>query len=317
VRPTTPSHRALSVSRALRTSAAAIVTVAVTAGMGSAVASNGHAPAALQARSRLPIVFGASGGAEVPKLAHRVGVHLATHVFGHLEGKVPVGRFINMQPDFVWSKIAAAKAGTLVYRNLVRWADTLKTRQGRPILFSFSHEPEGKASDDLGTAHAFIAAWQRIHDIWTHRGVTNIEYTWTMTSNSFRVKPTDDRYAPKWYPGTAYVDNVASAAYNWYNCGQGSGKWLPLSDRAAAPLAFAKARHKQLVLAEWASQSGPRRAQWLKDARSWFLTNKRSIRGAFYYQTPNPPPGCHWALTSDTDVKAFGTMARDRTNFGG
>ena len=67
----------------------------------------------------------------------------------------------------------------------------------------------------------------------------------------------------------------------------------------------------------WASQAGPRRAQWLKDARSWFLTNKRSIRGAFYYQTPTPPPGCHWALTSDTDVKAFGTMARDRTNFGG
>jgi hypothetical protein len=304
-------------SRSVRRPAAALAATAVAVSMGSAVASPQAATSHHHAHHRLRIVFGASGGKEVGQLAHEVGAHLATHAFAHLDGSVPTARYINMQPDGKWRTIAAARPGSSTYRNLVRWANTLKARKGRNILFSFSHEPEGSSSDGLGNAHDFIAAFRRIHAIFRGHGVSNIEYTWTMTSNSFRVPHSDDRYAPKWYPGNAYVDNVGSAAYNWYNCGEGVGQWLPLSNRAAGPLAFAKAHHKRLVLGEWASQSGPRRAQWLKDARAWFLANRNSIRGAFYYQTPSPPPGCHWSLKSRADIKAFAAMAKDRANFGG
>jgi Glycosyl hydrolase family 26 len=312
-------HSALSSARFLQRPIAAVALTAVTIGTGPAVGA--YLPAASLDDSRSinsakPIVFGASGGNEVAKLAHEVGAHLARHAFGHLKGPVPVARFINMQPDGPWRTIASARPGSSTYSNLIRWADVLKARGGKPILFSFSHEPEGSSSDHLGSAGDFIAAFRRIHDIFTARGV-RVEYTWTMTSNSFRVPHGDDKYAAKWYPGDAYVDNVGSAAYNWYNCGEGSGRWLPLSDRAAAPLSFAKSRHKQLVLAEWASQDGPRRARWLKDARTWFLANKGSIRGAFYYQSPRPQQGCDWELSSRDDFKAFAAMADDRANFGG
>jgi hypothetical protein len=310
----------LSSARALRRCAAAVAVTALTLGTGPAVGSYLPVAASHQGhgtKSAKPIVFGASGGNRVAKLSRKVGDHLARHRFGHLKGSVPIGRFINMQPDGPWRTIASAQPGSSTYGDLARWADTLKARGGKPILFSFSHEPEGSSSDGLGSAGDFIAAFRRIHDIFTARGVRNVEYTWTMTSNSFRVPPSDGKYAPKWYPGDAYVDNVASAAYNWYNCGEGSGKWLPLSDRAAAPLAFAKSRHKQFVLAEWASESGPRRAQWLKDARAWFLANKGSIRGAFYYQTPRPKQGCDWELSTSAEFKAFAAMADDQANFGG
>jgi hypothetical protein len=258
--------------------------------------------------------LGASGGSEVDALARNIGEPLARHSFGQLNGKVPSGRLINMATNVPWRTVANASAGSSTYANVVRWADTLKARPG-VTLFTFSHEPEGSSSDGLGTASEFIAAFRRVQTIFKARGVRNVEYTWNMTSNSFRVKSSDARYAPKWYPGDAYVDNVASAAYNWYNCGEGRGEWLSLANRAAAPLAFAKSHGKKLVLAEWASQRDSRRAQWLRDARQWFLSNKGSIRAAFYYQSPTPRPGCYWRLTTASELDAFGDMARD-SNFG-
>jgi hypothetical protein len=314
-------HLAPFSSRGARRAVAVVGAAALALSMGTAIAAPSSSGASVHARSvhslrsGKPIIFGASGGSQVAKLAQQVGVPLARHAFGHLTGKVPVGRFIDMQPDFKWRTIAGAKAGSSVYTNLLRWANTLKKRKG-PLLFSFSHEPEGSASDNLGSSKDFIAAWQRVHHIFNARGVHNVEYTWTVTSNAFRVPPSDDRSASKWYPGSAFVDNVGAGAYNWHGCGSGASQWLPLSNRAAGPLAFARSKHKQLVLAEWASQSGPRRVQWLKDARAWFLANKGSIRGAFYYQNSTHTPGCHWALTSSADVKAFAAMARDRTHFG-
>jgi hypothetical protein len=303
-------------SRAAVRTVALLASAALAVSMGSAAAFPAHQAATHTQGSGKPIIFGASGGPGVAVLEKKLGVKLWAHSFGHLTGKVPVGRFINMQPDFPWKTIANAKAGSTAYANLVRWANTLRTRTGRPLLFSFSHEPEGGASDSLGSNTDFIAAWRRVHDIFVHRGV-HVEYTWTVTSNSFRVPSSDDRSASKWYPGRAYVDNVGTAAYNWHGCGSGASQWLPLSNRAAGPLAFARSRHKKLVLAEWGSQSGPRRVQWLKDAKAWFLANKGSIRGAFYYQNSTHTPGCHWALTSSADVKAFGAMAHDRVHFGG
>jgi hypothetical protein len=264
------------------------------------------------------MILGASGGnSVVQNLALRVGAPLALHAYGQLNGPVPSGaRFVNMQPNIPWRTIATASTGSSTYNDVARWADTLKARGGN-ILMSFSHEPEGKSSQDLGTAADFIAAFQKVHQIFTARGATNVEFVWNMTSNAFRVKTTDPRYAPKWYPGDAYVDDVAAEAYNWYNCGEGKGIWISFQDRVTAPLAFAQAHGKKMVVAEWASQSDYRRAQWLRDATAFLKANKASFRGVFYYQSPTPRAGCTWMLSSTADISAFSEMARDRLTFGG
>lgn len=264
-----------------------------------------------------PIVFGASGGDQVAKLSSAINAPLAPHVYGQLDGPVRSGRMINMATNVSWRTLAGSSPGSAPYNNLVRWADGLKNRSGGPILFVFNHEPEGGSSSGLGTAADFIAAWKKVYNVFESRGVNNVEYTWNMTSNAFRVESGDSRYAPKWYPGDAYVDNVATAAYNWYNCGEGKGQWLSLENRASAPLAFAKAHGKPYVLAEWASQADSRRAAWLKDAHAFLLRNKGFIRGAFYYQSPTPRAGCNWRLNTSAEYSAFGAMAKDRVNFGG
>lgn len=260
-----------------------------------------------------PLIFGASGGDEVERLARAAGVRLAFHAYGQLQGRVPDGKLINMAPNIPWSTITAAQPGSSVYADVARWADELKHRKGR-VMFTFSHEPEGGSSqsEGLGTADEFKAAFRRVREIFESRGVRNVEYTWNMTSNSFRVPSTDPRYAPKWYPGNKYVDNVASAAYNWYDCGEGKGEWLSLRNRAREPLRFAKQHHKQLVIAEFASQRDPRRAQWLRNAHDFLRDERAHIRGAFYYQSPTPRAGCSWMLDTDDEYQALGTIARDR-----
>jgi hypothetical protein len=313
VRPEHGRHRAspARLTRAVRRASAA--TLALTLSAAIVVAPR----VADAATTSQPVVFGASGGDEVAKLSSAIGAPLAKHVYGQLDGPVPTGRMINMATNVSWQTLASAQPGSAPYANLTRWADALKTRTGGPILFVFNHEPEGNSSSNLGTNTQFIAAWKKVHDVFVSRGATNLEYTWNMTSNAFRVPSSDARYALKWYPGDAYVDNVATAAYNWYDCGEGRGQWLSLENRAAAPLAFAKAHGKPYVLAEWASQAGPQRASWLQDARTWMLANKGYIRGAFYYQSPTPREGCNWKLTTAAELAAFGAMAKDRANFGG
>jgi hypothetical protein len=264
-----------------------------------------------------PMILGASGGWDsVNTLALKSGGPLAFHAYGQLNGSVPSGaRFVNMQPNVTWRTVATASSGSSTYADIVRWADTLKARGGT-ILMSFSHEPEGKSSDWMGTNLDFINAFRHVEAIFDARGATNVEFVWNMTSNAFRVKPTDDRYAPKWYPGDLYVDDVAAEAYNWYDCGEGKGTWISFADRVTAPLAFAKAHLKPYVVAEWASQADSRRAQWIRDAGAFLVANKQYIRGAFYYQSPTPRAGCSWMLTSWADTTAFGTLSQDRLDFG-
>jgi hypothetical protein len=293
----------------LRASAAALaVSLSATVAVSPRVAD--------AATTTKPVIFGASGGSEVAQLSKDIGAPLAAHVYGQLDGSVRTGRMVNMATNVSWHTLATSTSGSAPYTNLVRWADGIK-RQPGPVLFVFNHEPEGNSSSNLGSSTDFIAAWKKVHDVFEARGATNVEYTWNMTSNAFRVPSGDRRYAAKWYPGDAYVDNVASAAYNWYSCGPGADQWLSLESRASAPLAFDKAHGKPYVLAEWASQAGPKRAGWLQDARAWMLANQGYIRGAFYYQSPLSHDDCHWRLTTAAELAAFGAMAKDRAHFGG
>ena len=274
--------------------------------------------AAVAAAPKSTIVLGASGGSAIGQLSSKVGTELPQHKFGKLDKKVPDGKLINMKPNagVTWRDVANAKSGSTVYNNLVNWADGLKSRSGT-IFFTFNHEPEGKSSQSsgFGTSADFIAAFRKVRSVFESRGVENVEYTWNMTGNSFRVPASSPKAAAKWYPGDAYVDNVATAAYNWNGCGgNGSREWKALGEQAADALAFAKSHSKKLILAEWASEADSRRAQWLTDARKWLTSNKASIKAAFYYQSYDAR-GCHWALNTAAEYNAFAAMVNDKANF--
>ena len=286
----------------------------LTCGLALAVSGSAvTAPTAAAAPADGPIIFGANNSKEIGKLERNIGAPLAMHRFAKLSGPVRSGRLINIKPTVKWQVVANARWNSDVHEDIRRWADALK-RRSESIMVTFSHEPEGKSSSWLGNNHEFKAAFRKVHNVFEARGASNVEMTWNATSHSFRVPPSDRRYYTKWYPGDAYVDNVATAAYNWDGCGPG-GPYKSLGEQAAAPLKFAKSIGKPYILAEWASQKGPRRAEWLYEAKRWLIANRASIRGAFYFITNPGASGCTFRLTTDAEFRAFGSMAKDRENF--
>ncbi|MDX6300559.1 MAG: hypothetical protein QOF53_1773 [Nocardioidaceae bacterium] len=257
------------------------------------------------------IIVGAVGDAT--GLSSKVGAHLAYHGYGSLTGKVPNAKMVNMGSGVSWHTVATAKAGSSTYNNIVRWAKTLKARPG-VTLFAFHHEPEGATSKHYGTASDFIAAYRHVVDIFRAQGVHNVEYTWQMTSWAFATKPSASNYAAKWYPGDSYVDNVGTDPYNWVNCGPGSGKWQSLQFVMDPSLKFARAHHKKVVVAEWASQSGSRRAQWVRDAKAYFVANQSVIRAVFYFQF-SLRSACFFKLNTAAEYSAMRSMATDTAHF--
>ena len=268
-------------------------------------------PSAAQAST--PMLLGAVG--DTAKLSNG-GLFVGTHAYGKLTGSVPTGRMVTMRADVSWLTVAAARPGSSTYADIVRWANTLKSRPGL-VLFAYHHEPEASGSVKYGSPADYIAAYRHVVDTFRAQGVNNVEYVWQMTSWSFATNSGDRRYAAKWYPGSSFVDDVGSDAYNWYACGPGHGTWNELKAVVDPSLGFAQAHGKQLVVAEFASQPGARRATWLRNAHTYLVANQADIRGAYYFQHADTEPnrGCDWPLRTSVDIAAFAEMTQDRGHF--
>jgi hypothetical protein len=267
--------------------------------------------ACFPAQAATSVVMGGVGN--ISSLSRAAGVAVPENRYARLNANPPNTRMINMTPNTNWATIAAAKPGSAVYNNLVRWGNTLKSRRA-PIFLAFSHEPEAHASRSLGTASQFVAAFRKVVTVIRSTGASNVSFVWQMTSYAFQAPASDPRYAPKWYPGAAYVTDVGADPYNWYTCGAGKGRgqWLDLASVAAPALNFARAAGKGLVLPEYASQAGAGRAQWLRNAGAWARANSATVKGMFYFDVgpQGPSQGCNWVLSSAADLSAFGSIAR-------
>jgi hypothetical protein len=246
------------------------------------------------------VVFGAVGN--VSGLSKASGMAVAENRYAKLNANPPNTRMVNMTPNTSWAAIAAAKPGSAIYNDIVRWGNTLKSR-GSTVWLAFSHEPESHANRHFGNNTSFIAAWRKVVTVLRSTGEHNIQFVWQMTSYAFQAPASDARNANKWYPGAAYVDFVGADPYNWFTCGSGRGQWQELSQVAAPALNWARANGKGLVLPEYGSMPGSRRAQWLRNAGAWARANSNTVRGMFYFNVASN--SCHWPLTSGTDLSAF------------
>jgi len=271
---------------------------------GVAIAAGALCASAAQGVSEVPknIIIGASGGDSVSALRTNAGGKLATHRYGSLSGRpITDVRFVNIEPDVSWATVASGR----VDGDIVRWAEALKGPQIK--LVSFSHEPMAKQNIHLGTAQTFIAAFRHVEDIFNQHDAQNVEWVWNVTSDSFRVPQSDMQYGAKWYPGDAYVDDVAGEAYNKAGCGQSETSF---ADKIKDIYAFARNHHKRMVVAEFASNRYSGRAAWLAAAARYIAAHRDDFRGAFYYQsTTHHPDGCDWALNTSAEYAAIRTMA--------
>jgi hypothetical protein len=241
------------------------------------------------------------------------GLAVARHVYSQPQRSVPNARMVTMGTGGAsYSAIASAAPGSSMYNNIVRWAATIKAR-GSVTFFGFMHEPEAKDQAHWGSAGQYIAAYQHVVNIMRTQKATNIRFVWQVTAYGFvrRNNP-----ATNYYPGDAYVDDVAADPYNWGGCGSGS-PWRPLGPIVSPVISFAHAHSKLVILGEFASQAGSQRAAWLRDAQAYFIQNRGSVQAAFYFDRPptSSGTGCNWSLTSSADVAAFRAIVNDTPYF--
>ncbi len=119
-------------------------------------------------------------------LAQQIDSSLADHDYARFSGSVPHARMISVKAGATWRQVANAHSGTAVYSNIVRWANTLKGRQG-PIFLAFHHEPEVRSNSRFGSAQDYKAAYRRVVTIFRNHGVHNVKFTWQMTGWAFRT----------------------------------------------------------------------------------------------------------------------------------
>jgi hypothetical protein len=220
-----------------------------------------------------------------------------------------------------YQQIADAQPGSALYANMVRWATAIKGYD-RPIYVSFNHEPDTSNSQRSGTATQFIAAYRKFVNVMRDENVTNARFAYTTAVRNYSVSPTSAKYAPKYYPGDAWIDVIAVDAYNMY-CRKTNGSfanpWRSLSALLAPFMTFV-ADHPgpDLVLAEWGSPEDPanaqRKAQWIADAQAMFKqpAYARFVAISYWNQLSHNYDNCDFKVTSSTSsLNAFKAMAND------
>jgi cellulose synthase (UDP-forming) len=147
------------------------------------------------------------------------------------------------------------------------WASAA-ARYGGPILLRPMQEMNGDwypwaVRTNGNDAHAFVAAWRRMHRIFDAAGARNVRWVWTVHAIP-GVTPRFDAF----YPGSSYVDWVSLTVFNW-GTAVGWGKWESFDQLAAPTYAALVHFDKPVMVSEIGTVSkGGRAASWVTNTMS-------------------------------------------------
>lgn len=183
---------------------------------------------------------------------------------------------------------------------------------GKPLLFTFQHEPEHWTSNPAtkaGTPAEYCSAYRHVVDRFRSAGVTNASYgqilmAWSSTRSN----------AEQYYCGDADVDWLAADGYNWYGCVKPDGPWRMPAEVFNAWYAFGTRHGKPMVITEWGTGEDPavpgRKAAWI-DALNTYVKARPTIKGVMIYSTAKNKNCPRYADTSPSSLAAFQRMGAD------
>lgn len=161
-----------------------------------------------------------------------------------------------------WSSIASGQQDKFIDSA----ADRVKAF-GKPVMIAFDPEFDNKKN---GSMADYIKAYQRIHDRFKAKGVTNVAWLWVSTGY---LGAGNDKKIMSGYPGHQYVDWVGYDPYNFYTC-NGSG-WTSFEQDISPTHNYFVAQglgDKPQILMEYGTAYDPnnqaRSNQWNKDIPS-------------------------------------------------
>jgi hypothetical protein len=105
----------------------------------------------------------------------------------------------------------------------------------------------------------YVAAWRRIHRIFTKVGATNV--TWVWTPNFEDIPSAGWNHYTKYYPGDAYVDWVGVDGYNWGTIRSWS-RWTPFAAMFRSVYRDYARRMPIMVVETGSAEKGGNKAAW-------------------------------------------------------
>ncbi len=209
--------------------------------------------------------------------------------------------------NLTWDSIALGSADTVIRAEAKRLASF-----GRPVLISFSHEPELDYRNH-GSVSDYAAAFRHVVTLCRQNGATNVRWVWDLMGLSDPVWRA--RYPTMW-PGAAYVDWIGWDPYNAAACKHRD--WQSFSQTVAPFYQWLEgqsfAKDKPFMLAEYGTVEGSMPG----DKAAWFasvpasLTRLPRLKALVYFDYPAPPGNCDWLVTtSSASAQAFAQLGRN------
>jgi beta-mannanase len=182
------------------------------------------------------------------------------------------------------------------------------------VLVRFAHEMElvGAYPWSRSDRAAYIAAYQRYHDIFVAEGVTNVRWIWS---------PAGNPEAAGYYPGDAYVDYVGLTVLGneTWDVRWGASHGRSFGDLFAEKEQRVAGFGKPVIIAELgvtardtasADERHAYQAAWLSEAAAIFARYP-NLAGVAYFNALNPPnmwtgDRPDWRLDDATILEAIG-----------
>jgi hypothetical protein len=206
---------------------------------------------------------------------------------------------------------------------VLRWADVASGRYdarlrevaqglkslGKPVFFSFHHEPENDQA--FGTPAEYRAAWRHVAEILRQEGATNVVKTYV----TMGWKP---ELSEAYYPGNDVVDWVAGDPYNWaYSKSHFDAPWRSFEAAAGKFYAWAKGKGKPIMIAETGCVEDPRdpgrKAQWIREMGETLKHKWPEIKAVCYFNNNHDDGrGINgWHIESPQALAAMRELAQD------
>jgi len=178
---------------------------------------------------------------------------------------------------------------------------------GHPFFLRFNWEMNGNwfswsQGINGNKPGQYVAAWRRVHDIFTAVGATNATWVWCPYADPNRrfnkLKPL--------YPGNAYVDWTCMDGYNWGRNPVNPKPWRSFDQIFATTyeqITKKVAKGKPMLLAEFGTSSkGGSKPQWIREMLAIIPRKYPRIRGLIYLDGLDR--GIDWTVESSAAALA-------------
>ena len=186
--------------------------------------------------------------------------------------------------------------------SVAAWGHTLLLRWGHEMnLVGYPWTGYCNGANDAAPL-AFIAAYQRIHNLFKQEGATNVQFIWSPNYQSYPDAAGDSwNDIDNYYPGDAYVDWIGVGGYNWgASSSNNNYKYLTFTDLFDGYLRSEAALHptKPEMVADYSSveDDGPGdKATWISQAFA-AMPNYPNLSAEVWYD--GLPTQSYFAITS-------------------